>query len=562
MSSAKEPKAPRADKVEASPEDIARRVQERVDLEAASIPEPKKQTVEPLSDSFVIECMRANRLGDAILYNTLHRGKFVFVERWGRWLKWDGHHWSEDINESTALAEIEAVCEEYLRVENNLFIASKDLDGDELKRNIATRKALRERVFMLRDVSGRDRVLKCTHTSRNPLHIDGEELDKQPYLLAFKNGVVDLHNGAFRPGEPTDYILNACPIEWQGLDAEADSWEQYLLECHGGDREMVSFLQRVLGYGIMGERENSVWFVFYGMRGRNGKDIFFKLVKAALGDAIAGEIPQEMLLETKMPRNPAAPSPDIMSLRGKRIAIAAEAEEKQRLANAKIKQLTGGGHLIGRGLNDKMLTTWAPTHLLFLHTNEIPKSKADDDAFWTRMLVVPWLIRFVDDPKTPDERKIDRKLESKLKKNLSGLAAWLVRGALEYQEKGLCPPASVIAATKEQRERMDDVGMFLGDCCNIETAAPGREPASRIAASELLDAFNWWMHKQDSNAYLYSSKRMGEILRKKLIPSKKSSITYYLGISLKPDVAEDFEAWRDSQSSSGGEKKKRSKLYG
>ncbi|MBU1039721.1 MAG: DNA primase [Proteobacteria bacterium] len=541
-------------------EEMARRVQARVEQEAAAASPPKPAV--PLPDNFILDCLRANRVGDAILFNALHRGKFVFVERWGRWLKWAGHHWAEDMNDATALGEVEAVNEEYLRVEDNLFISSKDLDGDELKRNIATRKALRDRVNLLRDVSGRDRLLKCTHTTRDPLHIDGEELDQQPYLLAFKNGVVDLRSGAFRPGRPEDYILNACPIEWASLDAEAEAWEQYLLDCHAGDREMVSFLQRALGYAIMGVREDHVWFVFYGMRGRNGKDIFFKLLSAVMGGALAGTIPQEMLLETKMPRNPAAPSPDVMSLRGKRIAIAAEAEDKQRLAIGKIKQLTGGGELVGRGLQDKMMTTWLPTHLLFLHTNEIPKSKADDDAFWIRMLVVPWNVRFVDDPKTPDERKRDSKIESKLKQNLSGLAAWLVRGALEYQEKGLCPPESVITATREQRERMDDVGLFLSTCCDLEIAPEGKEPTTRIASGELLDAFNWWQHKQDQNAYLYSSKRLGEILRKKLIPSKKSNIIYYLGITLKPDVAAEFEEWQDSQGSRGEDKSKRRKLFG
>jgi putative DNA primase/helicase len=251
-----------------------------------------------------------------------------------------------------------------------------------------------------------------------------------------------------------------------------------------------------------------------------------------------------------------------MSLRAKRIAIAAEAEEKQRMALGKIKQLTGGGHLVGRGLNDKNLTSWAPTHLLFLHTNEIPKAKADDDAFWTRMLIVPWTVRFVDEPKTPDERKIDRKLESKLKENLPGLAAWLVRGSLLYQEHGLCPPDAVLTATNEQRERMDDVGMFLAECCDLEPAPEGREPKTRIGASDILDAFNWWMHKHDSNAYVYSSKRLGEILRKKLIPWKKSGGIIYLGVALKEDVATEFEAWRDAQSSRSEDKSKRRKLFG
>ena len=536
---------------------MARRVQERVEIEAAAAAPPKP--AEPLKDSFVLDCLRANRVGDARLYNTLHRGKFVFINRWGRFLRWGGHHWKEDMNNGEALAEVEAVNEEYLRVMANLADEMAGAVKDEKKALESQREALHKRVFLLRDKSGRDRLLDCTHTIRDPLSIDGEELDKQPYLLAFKNGVVDLRSGDFRPGRPDDYILNACPIEWSDLKARADEWEEFLLSCHDGDKEMVAFLQRVLGYGVMGARDDHYWFVFYGARGRNGKDTLFKVLGETLGHDLAGVIPTELLLETKMPRNPSAPSPDIMSLRGKRIAVAAEAEDKQRMAMAKIKTLTGGGNIQGRGLQDKLLTTWKPTHLLFLHTNEIPRAKADDDAFWSRLLAVPWRVRFVDDPTTPDERKRDPKMEQKLLQNLPGIAAWLVRGALEYQAQGLNPPATVLSCTKEQRDSMDDVGMFLAECCELEVAEAGREPSTRIGATELLDAFNWWFHKDRDASYSYSSKRLGEIMTKKRIARKKSGGNIYLGVSLKEDVAIEFAAWQDAH---GEDKSKRSKLFG
>lgn len=539
--------------------EIARRVQERVEQEGATAPATPER--EPLSDSFVLECLRANRVGDAILYRTLHQGRFVFIDRWGRFLRWGGHHWLEDINNSEALAEVEAVCEEYLRVASNLYLKAKELDGPDLKANEKAREDLHKRVFLLRDKSGRDRVLDCVHTMRDRMAIDGEELDQQPYLLAFKNGVVDLRNGTFRPGRPDDYILNGCPIEWDSLDAKADEWEQFLLSCHDGNQRVVAFLQRLLGYGVLGVRDDQVWSVFYGARGRNGKDILFKIVSAALGGDLAGVIPIELLLESKMPRNPAAPSPDIMSLRGKRMAVASEAESNQRLAMAKIKLLTGGGKIQGRGLNDKMLTSWIPMHLLFLLTNEIPKAKADDDAFWSRLLVVPWKIRFVDNPTAPDERQRDPHMERKLMQNLPGVAAWLVRGALAYQEQGLNPPDEVLECTREQRSTMDDVGEFLRACCELEAPQEGQEPSTRIGASELLEAFNWWFHRERDSSYSYSPRRFGEVMTKKRIARKKSGGNIYLGVSLTADAEIEFAAWKEAQESRREDKGKGRKLF-
>ncbi|MHC1701771.1 MAG: phage/plasmid primase, P4 family [Humidesulfovibrio sp.] len=541
-------------------EEMARRVQARVEQEsaAASPPPPAK----PLPDSFILDCLRANRVGDAILFNTLHRGKFIYVKRWGRFLRWAGHHWAEDMDNADALAEVEAVCEEYLRVMANLSDEMADAVKDEKKAIEAQREALHKRVFLLRDVSGRERLLTGTHTIRDPLSIYSEELDKQPYLLAFKNGVVDLRTGDFRPGRPDDYILNACPIEWESINAPCEPWIEFLSSCHDGNQEVVDFLHRLLGYGVLGTRDDAIWTVFYGARGRNGKDTLLKIMTAVLGGELSGIIPIEMLLESKMPKNSAAPSPDMLALRGRRMAFASEGESNQRMAMAKIKALTGNSFLQGRGLQDKLFTTWKQSHLLFLLTNEIPRSKADDDAYWTRFLAVPWKIRFVDNPTAPDERPRDPHMEQKLMQCLPGIAAWLVRGALEYQAQGLNPPEVILACAREQRDSVDDVGLFLRECCELELAADGKEPETRTGATELLEAFNWWFHKERDSSYSYSPRRFGEIMTKKQFSKKKSNGNVYLGVSLKEDVAADFLAWQDASDSRGEDKPKRRKLFG
>lgn len=541
-----------------SSDEIKKKVEARVKEEAEK--EPAKAP-EPLSDEFILQCFRANRVGDALLFNTLNRGRFIYVDIWGRYLKWAGHHWAEDLQQKTVLAEIETVCEEYLRLVAKLAKQAEELTDAEKKANEGLRKALLGRVALLRDTSGRENLLNCAHTNRNPLAITGEELDQQPYLLATNNCVVDLRTGDSRPGRPEDYILNSSPIDWQGIDVPCPQWEQFLLSCHDGDRDMVAFLQRVFGYAVLGARDDHVWFVFYGTRGRNGKDTLLKTLMAVLGGDLANIIPTELLLDSRVPRNSSAPTPDVLSLRGKRIAFANESEDGQRFAMSKIKTLTGGGYLQARGLQDKLYTTWKQTHLLFLMTNEIPRAKADDDAFWSRLLAVPWKIRFVDEPTTPDERKRDPQMEYKLLAELPGILAWLVRGCLAYQREGLNPPESVLACTRERRDAFDDVGRFLRECCEVERVPEGKESELRIGASALLQAFNWWLHKNVDSSYSYSPRRFGDVMTRKGVPRKKSGSMVYLGVrlleSVEAEMAEDAEKEKESKP----EGKKRRKLF-
>jgi len=523
--------------------EVARSVQQRIEQEALAL----GQTAAPVvpDEDFILQCLRENVLGDARLFNLHHRGKFVFVKRWGRFISWAGHHWQEDIIE-TVFHGVEAVCADYLRVAACLYEKAKYLSDDDLKANEKLRESLHKRVARLRDTTGRDKLLRFSHTIQDPLAIDGEELDQQPYLLAFQNGVVDLRTGDFSPGKPTDYILNACPVEWQGIDAESGEWEVFFNSCHEGKGEVVAFLQRLFGYGILGVRKDHVWAVHFGTRGRNGKDVLQNILTATLGRALCGMVPTEMLLDTKMPRNPSGPSPDIMALRGKRLAFCSEAEDKQRFAISKIKALTGGGPIQGRALQDKLLTEWLQSHILHLFTNEIPRAKADDDAFWTRLLVIPWNIRFVDNPTTPDERKRDPDMEEKLRQHLPGVAAWLVRGALEYQRLGLNPPEAIMDCTRERRESNDEVGEFLADCCDIEKVTEGREPKTRIGASDLLDAFNFWFHKAKDQSYSYSARRFGDVMSKKRFEKKKSGGMVYLGVSLAREFREELDKAKDS----------------
>lgn len=535
-------------------DDIKAQVEARAKEEEKLLEQTQKPAVPPqeLPEYFIRDCLLCNRVGDAMLYAALFRGKYLFHKRWGRWLMWAGNHWKEDLLD-THDARIEEVCRRYLSIADATQKLADEEDDKEEKRNLQkAADKIFSRVDFLRAPKGRGELILTAHRSIDPpLAIIGDELDQSPYQLPCPNGVIDLRTGEAHPGNPFDYLLAACPTTWEGLEAPCPEFEAFLLSSMDGDQSMVDYLQRLLGYGLIPDRRDHVFIIFWGAKGRNGKDTLVKIIRHVLGKALCGSVPIEMYLATNQIRNSSAPAADIMSLRGMRVSFCNEAEDGQKFAMGKLKELTGGNIITARGVNDKMMSEWKQTNLPIMCTNEIPRAKSDDDAFWYRVQIVPWTIRFIDNPTEHFERKADKDIDKKLKKEDSGILAWMVRGALAYLKYGLNPPDKVLAVTKERRDHYDDVGRFIKECCIEEGAADGLEPQTRELAKDLLDGFNLWFKANVDGSYSYSAKRFGEVLGKKGFSKVKSGTNYYCGIILKEDVRRDLDAHRKKQAEKG-----------
>ena len=154
-----------------------------------------------------------------------------------------------------------------------------------------------------------------------------------------------------------------------------------------------------------------------------------RIKQRVLGRLVA-TLPAEVLLDQCKGRNAASASPDIMALHGARLAIASETDEGAKISSSRVKLLTGGDRLTGRGLHDRRMTEFLPTHALFLLTNHLPSVSAQDSAFWARAQVLRFPFSYVDNPSGPMDRKRDPHLFEKLSTEASGILAWIVRGCL------------------------------------------------------------------------------------------------------------------------------------
>ena len=180
---------------------------------------------------------------------------------------------------------------------------------------------------------------------------------------------------------------------------------------------MAAFLQRLIGYCLTGDVGRQVFAFFYG-HGANGKSVFIELIAWLLGD-YAHKVPTEMLMHHQ--RNRQGPSPDIVSLKGRRFIYANETEEGRRLAEARVKDFTGGDTLTGRAPYGKADITLRPTHKLFVVGNHKPEITDTSIGMWRRVRLIPF-------DQTIAEAKRDPKLLETLKSEGSGILNGLLLG--------------------------------------------------------------------------------------------------------------------------------------
>ena len=520
---------------------VEQRRKAEAEARAAKLSKNKPATVEKLevSDDELQGYINENRVGDAKLYWRLHRGTVVYVKYWDRFLIWGGHHWIED-DYDAAFQRIEDVCELYLRLAEHKQNEADEADREDKAKIQSIADAVLRRVNLLRDTNGQEKLLQMVRRIRDPLVVLPKHIDKQHYVKACPNGVIDLRTGELRPGRPEEYILNAIVTEYEpALLEKADpcpETNKFLLSSMDGDQELVDFIWRLLGYGLITERRDHIFTIFWGEHGRNGKDTLIKLVMHVLGQTLSGDVPVEMFLQMQQTRNSSAPSPDVLALRGMCIAWINEAEEGQRFALAKLKKLTGGGYITARGLQDKLQTTWLQTHLPIMTTNELPKAKADDAAFWARAILLKWPLSFVENPEQPYERPADKNLDEKIQAEAKGVLARMVRGSMEYLRDGLKIPDKVQECTREQLASWNDVGLFIADWCEMEPHQDNPDNyKTRISATDIHEAFCLWYARNRDRRFSISAKKFAEMLNKKDIPSKKSNGRYRLGIRLNSE---------------------------
>ena len=370
-----------------------------------------------------------------------HQAKYCAVTQ--KWYIWDTNRW---------------VCDS-IRAEGLAKLSVDEITDEKQRKSFCTKRGIDEVLFLSR--------------SDPCMAVSPCDFDADPMLFNCQSGTIDLRTGQQNPHDRTQLLSRISPVRY-APKGSCPQWSMFLDTVFAGDDLLIAYIRRVCGYLLTGQVSEQCLFFMHG-DGCNGKSVFASVLQHVLGD-YARKIPAQILSRSDRSAGE-GPSPFLSTLIGARLATSSELEEGQKFAEARIKDLTGGDRLTSRGLRQDPVE-FDPMFKLLLYGNHKPEISGVDHGIWRRIHLIPFRV-------TIPEAQRDPNLLDKLKGESGAILAWMVRGCLEWQKRGLRPPDAVMHATSSYRSESDTVGRFIEECCT-------RADGVLVKKGDLHEAYESW----------------------------------------------------------------------
>ncbi|PHG57591.1 phage/plasmid primase, P4 family [Bacillus toyonensis] len=399
---------------------------------------------------------KLTELGNAerIAYEYGHVIKFVNDIGW---FIWDGKRWRIDNKK-----EIERITAKVLRSLNK----SEDESETKWARMCERRNVRMNSIKDLMPLVPGDRT----------------EFDKHKYLFNVENGVVDLKTGKLQQHDRELGLTKITNITFDE-NAKCPTWLTFLDQIFLGDKALIEYMQRLIGYSLTGDISEQIMMFLVG-GGSNGKSTFINIIKDIMGD-----YGKQAKSDTFIKKKESGANNDIARLVGSRFVSAIESEEGEKLADSFVKQITGGEPVLARFLRQEFFE-FIPEFKVFFTTNHKPIIGGLDEGIWRRVKLIPFNLNL-------PSYKRDKRLPEKLSLEMPGILNWAIEGCMKWQRDGLKEPKVVAEATGKYKDDMDILAPFLDEVCYVDE----RENESvMIEAKELYNVYERWCFNSGERA--------------------------------------------------------------
>lgn len=364
-----------------------------------------------------------------------------------RWVFWDGQRWAAN-EADKATTEASSFCNQVasataLKLQQTAMQLSdqKEIDG--------LSKLLERKVKYYKSAS------TINNTEKLSRSLPGQSLtldvfDSNESIIGLKGQTLNLASGQLVPPAREHYITKQAGTEL-GFGT-CPKWLGFLNRVFNNEPETVAFIQRLMGYCLTASTGEAKFFFCYGT-GRNGKSVFFNLLRYLMGDYATG-LEGEALIRTRNERHPTS----IAALMGARVVIASELPGGSVWNVELLKKLTGGEPIKARKMGQDEFT-FQPQLKLFMSGNEPPSLHDIDEAIKARLVLIPF------DVTIPAEER-DPLLFEKLKAEAPAIMAWVLEGNKAWKANGLGSAPACELATQSYLD--EEAGLshagFIDDC--------------------------------------------------------------------------------------------------
>lgn len=442
---------------------------------------------------------------------------FRWVGQHNSWYAWSGEVWKLDHTariDRAAVAVTEGILDEASSIQAQLDGDTHDSDDDKCK----CRGCKLHKFGTASQSDSKIKAMISRLKGMDGISVRAEDFDQNGRLMTVANGVLNPETGELHDFDSRRMFTRQMPVDYNP-EAAAPKFEAFLAQVLP-DPAVRDYIQRAMGYTMLGENDQRAIFMIHGPSG-TGKSQFLNIFEGLFGD-FGVTAPETALRET---RNES--SFDLHALRNKRFVTTSETSETAVMNEALIKRITGRDNISSRDLYQSPIT-WTPECVIWMATNFPPKLNSDDSAIWARFKPILFNQQFSRESGTevPD---LGKKI---LAEEASGILNWLLEGVRKYRERGLTEPEQVKSAVAQQRLDSDTVAQFVSSTLEAGTLMEGKDLEIRVTA--LYKVYTDWCALERLPAY--GQRRFNNRMKNLGYEQFKRSTMYWRGLSVNTQM--------------------------
>jgi len=389
--------------------------------------------------------------GNAQLLAKLHSENMRFSHTSKEWFVWNEQYWGRDIK-----MQRYNFAEDVSQYRQRQAMSMKD-NTEKLKMfNFGVRSG--DKVKM-------DSMLSVASTLPEFATIS-DDWDQDELLFQCNNGILVLTDGSFINGKPNHMISQCSGVNYDP-SAECPVFDQFLIDIMDGDEELAEYLLMCLGYSLSGLTDEQCMFILNG-NGANGKSVLLDLMGYVFGDYLV-----HTRFDVFLKKYNSTSTNDLARLSKARMVKANESGVGKNWDEERIKEITGGDKITARYLYAEYFN-FRSRIKLWCATNNLPKTDDLSDAFWRRMVVIPFDRQFKGDDRNAN-------IVEELKRESSGILNRLYQGFKQWTDTTLKkPPPRVVGAVKKYKAESDVVAQWIDMAGVVKNGGYETTPAKVI----------------------------------------------------------------------------------